>query len=48
MQALINGDLHIRGKAPGPREISEVRRIAEAVPGVVELNLDELTSPVHA
>jgi len=43
-----DGSVHIRGKAPGPREISEVRRIAEAVPGVVELNLDELTSPVHA
>ncbi len=42
------GVLSIRGGVSNTREVTEVRRIASEVPGVVSLNLDELASPVRA
>lgn len=43
-----DGAVEIRGALSNLRDVGEVRRIAEAVPGVKALNLDELASPVRA
>jgi len=43
-----DGSVRIAGAATNMRDVSEVRRIAAAVPGVGEVNLDELASPVRA
>ena len=42
------GSVEIRGAVPGVREVDEIRRIAQGVPGVRAVNLDELASPVRA
>jgi osmotically-inducible protein OsmY len=42
------GAVRVRGGVSSMREVTEIRRIAMAVPGVVTLNLDELASPVRA
>ncbi len=42
------GVLTIHGRIPSMRDIEEVRRVAEAQPGVVNINLDELESLVRA
>ena len=41
------GAVHIKGKLTTPSELSEVRRVASAVPGITSLNLDELASSVN-
>jgi len=43
-----DGVVRIRGAVSHVRDAGEVRRIAETVPGVKALNLDELASPVRA
>ncbi|HTQ57106.1 MAG TPA: cytidylate kinase family protein [Bryobacteraceae bacterium] len=43
-----DGAVRIRGSVPSLREIGEIRSIAQSVPGVKSLNLDELASPVHS
>lgn len=43
-----SGAVEIRGKVSNPYEIEEVLRVAEAVPGVVSVNLDRVASPVSA
>ncbi len=43
-----NGAVQVHGAVTGTRDVTEIQRIAAAVPGVVSLNLDELASPVRA
>jgi len=43
-----DGTVRIHGAVTNTREITDVQRIATAVPGVVTLNLDELASPVRS
>jgi len=42
------GAVEVHGAVSNMREVTEIRRIALAVPGVKALNLDELASPVRA
>jgi len=42
------GTVCVRGSVSSVPDVSEIRRVATAVPGVVTLNLDELTSTVRA
>lgn len=43
-----HGSLVIHGKAGTMHDVEEVRRIAESVPGVRAVNIDELASPTRA
>jgi len=43
-----DGSVSIHGAVSNMREVAEIQRIVAAVPGVVNLNLDELNSPVRA
>lgn len=42
------GALTIHGRIPTTREVEEVRRVAQALPGVKKVNLDEVASPARA
>jgi cytidylate kinase len=42
------GQVSIRGKVAGADELDEVKRVAQAVPGVATLNLDGVGMPAHA
>lgn len=42
------GDVTIRGRLSQPQDTIEVRRVAEKVPGVVNLDLDQLVSRIEA
>jgi cytidylate kinase len=41
------GHVAIRGKVSGPDELEEVKRVANAVPGVAELNLENVALPTR-
>jgi cytidylate kinase len=43
-----NGSVSVHGAVSNMREVGEIQRIVGAVPGVVNLNLDELNSPVRS
>ena len=43
-----DGSVSVRGAVSNMREVDEIQRIVRAVPGVVNLNLDELNSPVRS
>ncbi|MGA2269278.1 MAG: cytidylate kinase family protein [Bryobacteraceae bacterium] len=43
-----DGAVRVSGAVSNVRDVTEVRRVAAAVPGVVSLNLDQLASPVRA
>jgi cytidylate kinase len=43
-----DGLVTLKGKLASPGQFSEVRRIAGEVPGVIDLELDQLTPPVQA
>ncbi len=42
-----NGEVAVFGSLSNVRDAAEIRRVAEAVPGVKSLNLDELASPAR-
>jgi cytidylate kinase len=42
-----HGHVAIRGKLTGADELEELKRVASAVPGVVELNLDDVALPAR-
>jgi cytidylate kinase len=44
----VRGNVSVRGKLTGTDEFEEVKRIAQAVPGVVTLDLDALSMPSKA
>ena len=43
-----DGQVRVKGKIATVDQIDEIQRIARAVPGVVDVNLEELTPPVLA
>jgi osmotically-inducible protein OsmY len=42
------GRIALQGRLTGTGEFEEVRRVAQAVPGVVDLDLDALSMPSQA